>query len=192
LYDHNVNGDALLNSDFIKNINPSYYFGVLLFLYSFIVTYIYFNFIHWYFDLFIITNERYISIDFNILKGRMITDIPLTDIIDISEKVFGFFPTIIGYGDIEFKTTSEKISIIEKAPQTVWIRDALSDLIRYIRRIKVIKSKGGDQAGIIINRARENESHINKEKMTALAGEVMAEQRKNNVRNNKKNNILEP
>jgi hypothetical protein len=147
-FDHYINNDALLTPGAIAGIDQNYIIALLGFYYSFIVSYAFFGFIHWYFDLFIFTNERYISIDFNILKGRMITDIPLTDIIDISEKVYGFIPTIVGYGNIEFKTTSEKISIMNKVPQTIWIRDSLSDLIRYIRKIKVVKSKENQQADV--------------------------------------------
>ena len=141
LYDHYMNGDALLQGGILQGFNQVYIWPVLFFYFSLIASYAYFQFLNWYFDLFIITNERYISIDFNILKGRTITDIPLTDIIDISERVLGFFPTIFGYGNIEFKTTSEKLSLVENVPQTIWIRDSLADLIKYIRHIKVVKSK---------------------------------------------------
>jgi len=140
-YDHYFNGDALLQGSLIQDINQAYIFTALAFYFLLLVSYAYFRFIHWYLDIFIITNERYISIDFDILKGRTITDIPLTDIIDISERVFGFFPTVFGYGNIEFKTTSEKVSLVENIPQTVWLRDSLADLIKFIRHIKVVKSK---------------------------------------------------
>jgi hypothetical protein len=133
-----------------------------------IVSYAYFKFVHWYFDIFIITNERYISIDFDILRGRTITDIPLTDIIDISERVLGVFPTIFGYGNIEFKTTSEKISLVENVPQTVWLRDSLADLIKYIRKVKVVKSKENPETEIVIdetqNEKKDKERNEKKDK----------------------------
>ena len=98
-----------------------------------IITYAYFGFIHWFYDAFIITNERFISIDFDILKGRTITDIPLADIIDVSEIVHGFFPSMFGYGTIEFKTISEKFISIENICYPTWFRDSFVDLIAFIR-----------------------------------------------------------
>jgi len=140
-YDHNINDDALTQGSILQSVDQVFVWILLGFYMSFVITFAFFKFVHWYYDIFIITNERYISIDFDLLKGRTITDIPLTDIIDISEKVFGFFPTIFGYGIIEFKTTSEKLSIIEHTPQTVWFRNSLADLIKYMRTKKIVKSK---------------------------------------------------
>ena len=203
LYDHNFNNDSLTQGGIIQGIDPAYVWSVLIFYLLIIVSYAYFKFIHWYFDLFIITNERYISIDFNILKGRAITDIPLTDIIDISERVFGFFPTIFGYGNIEFKTTSEKLSLIESVPQTVWIRDSLSDLIRYIRKVKVVKSIENPKLDLVINDKREI-IEMEKEKgkkietmkpamITDIVGGFMAnKEKKNNRELINKNRVKEP
>jgi hypothetical protein len=158
LYDHFMNSDALLQGAVLSGFNQSYILPLVLFYLLMIVSYAYFKFVHWYFDIFIITNERYISIDFDILRGRTITDIPLTDIIDISEKVLGVFPTIFGYGNIEFKTTSEKLSIVENVPQTVWIRDSLGDLIKYIRHVKVVKSKDNTKTDIVVKKDKNNKN----------------------------------
>lgn len=192
LYDHFINSDALLQGGVLSGFNQVYILPLLVFYLSLIVSYAYFKFVHWYFDIFIITNERYISIDFDILRGRTITDIPLTDIIDISEKVLGVFPTLFGYGNIEFKTTSEKLSIVENVPQTVWIRDSLGDLIKYIRHIKVVKSKDNIKTDIIVKGDREEkekklpEESAKKEKInpmnpsliTDIVGTAMANKEK--------------
>ena len=74
-------------NEFIVGLNSSLGIAFVLFYYGLCVSMTLFNFLHWYFDLFIITNERFISIDFDIIKGQTITDIPLQDIIDISEKM---------------------------------------------------------------------------------------------------------
>lgn len=207
LYDHFMNSDALLQGGILSGFNQAYILPLVLFYLLLIVSYAYFKFVHWYFDIFIITNERYISIDFDILKGRTITEIPLTDIIDISEKVLGVFPTIFGYGNIEFKTTSEKLSIVENVPQTVWIRDSLGDLIKYIRHIKVVKSKENPKIDIIVKGEREeNEKKLpevstKKEKInpmnpsliTDIVGTAMAnKERKKGGQLSKNNQTKEP
>jgi len=207
LYDHFMNSDALLQGGILSGFNQAYILPLVLFYLLLIVSYAYFKFVHWYFDIFIITNERYISIDFDILRGRTITEIPLTDIIDISEKVLGVFPTIFGYGNIEFKTTSEKLSIVENVPQTVWIRDSLGDLIKYIRHIKVVKSKENPKTDIIVKGEREEnekklpEESTKKEKInpmnpsliTDIVGTAMAnKERKKGGQLSKNNQTKEP
>lgn len=207
LYDHFINSDALLQGGILSGFNQAYILPLVLFYLLLIVSYAYFKFVHWYFDIFIITNERYISIDFDILRGRTITEIPLTDIIDISEKILGVFPTIFGYGNIEFKTTSEKLSIVENVPQTVWIRDSLGDLIKYIRHIKVVKSKYNTITDIIVrgdNEAKEKklvEESTKKEKInpmnpsliTDIVGTAMAnKERKKGGQLSKNNQTKEP
>lgn len=134
--------DALFStSELVMGANTQILFAFLLFYFGFVATYVYFSFIHWFYDVFIITNERYISIDFDILHGRTIVDIPLSDIIDVSEKVLGFLPTLIGYGNIEFKTTSEKFIILDNIPNPTWFRDSFVDLIHFIRSRKTPKVK---------------------------------------------------
>lgn len=132
-WDTNFNEGQLLNNEVILSINSGILNGLLYFYFLLIITYAYFGFIHWFYDAFIITNERFISIDFDILKGRTITDIPLADIIDVSEIVHGFFPSMFGYGTIEFKTISEKFISIENICYPTWFRDSFVDLIAFIR-----------------------------------------------------------
>ncbi len=132
-WDATFNGGQLLSNEIILSINTGILNGLLYFYLLLVMTYAYFGFIHWFYDAFIITNERFISIDFDILKGRTITDIPLADIIDVSEIVHGFFPSIFGYGTIEFKTISEKFISIQNISYPTWFRDSFVDLISFIR-----------------------------------------------------------
>lgn len=132
-WDMNYNDGQFLNSDILRSVNAGMLTAILLFYYGFVATYIYFSYIHWFYDVFIITNNRYISIDFDILNGRTIVDLPLSDIIDVSEKVLGFLPAMIGYGNIEFKTLSEKFIVLDNIPYPTWFRDSFVDLIQFIR-----------------------------------------------------------
>lgn len=133
LIDANLFNSELSNGAFLKSLDPNLGNAFLFFYYSLVVSFIVFNFLHWYYDLFIVTNERFISIDFDIIKGKVITDIPLQDIIDISERVEGFFAMMFGYGTIEFKTISEKTMTIRGVTQTTWFRDGFRDLISFVR-----------------------------------------------------------
>jgi hypothetical protein len=141
VWDNSININSIFTEEIIGSSNIGIVTALLFFYLGFVSTYAYFSFIHWFYDVFIITNERYISIDFDILHGRTIVDIPLSDIIDVSEKVLGFLPTMIGYGNIEFKTTSEKFIVLDNIPSPTWFRDSFVDLIHFIRDRKTIKLK---------------------------------------------------
>lgn len=133
LIDTNLFQNALINSPLIQGFSPELGSAFLFFYYTICASYALLNFVHWYYDLFIISNERFISVDFDIIKGQTTTDIPLQDIIDISEKVHGFWSTFFGFGLIEFKTLSEKFIVMEGISQSTWFRDSFADLIKFIR-----------------------------------------------------------
>jgi hypothetical protein len=125
--------NSILQSDILLGVNNNFMLVFVLFYYGFVFSYTIFKFLHWYYDLFIITNERFISIDFDSLKGKVITDIPLVDVVDIREKALGVVPTLLGYATIEFKTLSELKMIIDGIPQATWFRDSFADLIKAVR-----------------------------------------------------------
>ncbi len=139
--------NVIFQSEVITSINANFLFVILLFYYSFVFSYVFLNFLHWYYDLFIVTTERFISIDFDVLKGKTVTDIPLIDIVDIKEKALGLIPTLLGYATIEFKTVSELKMIINGIPEATWFRDSFADLIKVVRQVEelaVQKPRGID------------------------------------------------
>jgi hypothetical protein len=133
IVDTNLFQGGMSTNEFIAGLNSSLGLAFILFYYSLCVSMTLFNFLHWYFDLFIITNERFIS---------------------ISESINGFWPAIFGYGSIEFKTTSEKTMLIENIAQPTWFRDSFADLIKFIRGYT-----GSDPFNVIADKSVTKEKH---------------------------------
>src|SRR3989344_5412839 len=65
-------------------------------------------FIFWYLNVYLITNERVIDIDFRGILHKETSYAKLNQIQDISPKIIGFFGTFFHYGNIYIQTAAER------------------------------------------------------------------------------------
>lgn len=66
-----------------------------------------FNFLHWFFNIYIVTNERVIDIDFQYLLFKRFSQAELERIQDISYTAGGIFATVFHYGNVYVQTAGE-------------------------------------------------------------------------------------
>lgn len=98
----------------------AYYLGAYLFFYA--------QFLDYYLDLWIVTNDRIVDIEQFGLFSRTISELDLFQIQDATTDVHGFFATIFHYGNVSVKTASANISIVfRNVPHPNKVRE---DLIR--------------------------------------------------------------
>lgn len=69
------------------------------------------KFMHWYYSVFIVTNERLVDIDFVNLMFRVITYANLNHIEEPAMVTGGIFRSIFQYGDVFVTTASEKPTV---------------------------------------------------------------------------------
>lgn len=81
----------------------------------FVIGLMLYGFIDYYLDVYIITNERIVSVEQNGFFRREISELHLHQIQDVSARVDGFFPTLIHYGDVYIQTAGERENFIFKA-----------------------------------------------------------------------------
>lgn len=77
-------------------LGSAYFIGIILFLFS--------NFIDFYLDSHIVTNDRLIDVEQNGLFGRTIAEVDLYQIQDVTSEVNGFFATLFKFGDVIVQT----------------------------------------------------------------------------------------
>lgn len=65
------------------------------------------KFISWYFDVYIITDERVIDISFNNLLDKKFSEAKLTMIQDVTSRVSGVSQTMLNYGTVLIQTAAE-------------------------------------------------------------------------------------
>ena len=94
------------------NLPLSYQFAALFFWYLVTFAYALEQFYSWYFNVYIITEERVIDIDFNNLLNKKFTEAKLTMIQDVTSSVRGVSQTIFNYGDVLIQTASEIPEIV--------------------------------------------------------------------------------
>jgi len=65
------------------------------------------KFLSWYFDVYIITDERVVDINFNNLLDKKFSETKLSMIQDITSRVSGMGQTIFNYGNVYIQTAAE-------------------------------------------------------------------------------------
>lgn len=78
------------------------FFLIFLWLYLFIF------WIDYYFDVWIITNERIINIEQKGLFQRIASELHLERVQDVTAEVRGFFPTLLDFGDVIVETAGHE------------------------------------------------------------------------------------
>lgn len=92
----------------ISNISASLAGTIVLGWYLITFTYIYVNFILWYFNVSIVTNERIIDIDFINLLNKKFAETRIVKIEDVTMKTGGFIRSFFDYGNVYVQTAAKE------------------------------------------------------------------------------------
>lgn len=77
----------------------------------FLGSFVWFNFLSWFFNVGIITNERIIDMDYHGIIYKEITGTHINRVEDITVKSGGFFESFFDYGDIFVQTAGKEANI---------------------------------------------------------------------------------
>lgn len=78
----------------------AYYLGAILFVMG--------QFVDYYLDITIVTNDRILDIEQKGIFGRQISELDLSRIQDVNSEIKGIFPTIFNYGLVEVQTAGDE------------------------------------------------------------------------------------
>jgi len=107
---------------------------ILAIYYSFVLTYIIFNFLDWYYDIYLVTNQRVVDYEFKPISSYKVFEVSLEDIQDIRAKTVGFLPSIFDYGDVVISSAAETGSFkFHAVPAPNKFRDIIGDLSYKVR-----------------------------------------------------------
>ncbi|MDD2483217.1 MAG: hypothetical protein PHE71_03015 [Candidatus Shapirobacteria bacterium] len=114
---------------FLNFFPVRFQFAAVIFWYLITFIYAFEKFLSWYFDLFLVTNERIVDIDFNNLLNKHFAEADLSMIQDVSSSVKGVLGTFFNFGDVLIQTASEINQInFEKVPNPEKIIKLLKEL----------------------------------------------------------------
>lgn len=109
---------------------PRFKFIIIVMWYLVILAFVFEKFLVWFFNVYIITDERIIDVDFISLVYRRITDAQIEKIQDITYKTGGFMRSIFDYGDIYIQTAGQKLEIeFESVPKPDKVVKVLNQLL---------------------------------------------------------------
>jgi hypothetical protein len=102
----------------------------IIFYYMGVFAYGYVNFILWYYNINIVTNERVIDIDFLYLLVQEVTAARLTQVEDVTLKRTGSFSTLYDYGNVFVQTAGTEVNIeFLQIPKPRQVSQILIDLL---------------------------------------------------------------
>jgi len=107
----------------------------VLMYYSFWLTNLIRNFSDWYFDVYLVTNERVIDYDFQPFVAQEVSETALRSIEDVRERTVGFFPQMFDYGDLSIYSAADKLVItFDSIPKPTFVRDKILDLAAVVHK----------------------------------------------------------
>jgi uncharacterized membrane protein YdbT with pleckstrin-like domain len=102
----------------------------LIFWYLVVLAFIFENFLSWFFNVYIITDERIIDVDFVSLTYRRISDAQLERIQDITYKTGGLLKAIFDFGDVYIQTAGTAPELeFELVPKPAKVVKILNQLL---------------------------------------------------------------
>ena len=84
---------------------------------------------YWFFNVYIVTTERVVDVDFYNLIYKKVSDADLIKIQDVSYNQGGVLRTLLNYGDVNIQTAGEVTNFdFEAVPQPDRVAKILQDL----------------------------------------------------------------
>ena len=83
-------------------------FLITVFWYLFVFGYAFYRLLFWYFNVYLLTNERIVDFDFRGILHKETAYANLNQIQDVSPKIIGFFGTFFHFGNVFIQTAAAK------------------------------------------------------------------------------------
>lgn len=98
---------------FLSFLLFSNYIGIIIFLVwiSIGIAYGLYQWLCWYFDNFIITNQRIVNVNQKTIFSRIVSETGLSNIQDVTYEINGIFASVFNYGTVRVLTASSNESI---------------------------------------------------------------------------------
>jgi len=117
-------------SPIVYDLLGRFWGGMLILWYLFALTYFIRSFLSWYYDVYFVTDERIVSIEFKNMMSKQISDTKIDRIQDISLSQTGFFQSILNYGDVLVQTAAEQtLFVFNSVPNPKQVIEVLQKLI---------------------------------------------------------------
>ncbi|HPN96191.1 MAG TPA: PH domain-containing protein [Candidatus Moranbacteria bacterium] len=109
------------------NADLFYFLENLFFMFVWIIFFL--IWVDYYFDVWIVTDQRIVNIEQKGLFSRVVSELELENIQDITTDVHGVIPTFLNYGNLFVQTAAEKERFIfRNIPDPYGVKDLVMNL----------------------------------------------------------------
>ncbi len=121
----------LANINIFGFLTAGQFFWFFIVWYLFTFGYAFYRFLFWYYNVYILTNERIVDLDLRGVLAREMSFTTLNHIEDVSPKTVGVFETFFNYGSVLIETAAEKPEFkFENVPRPDIVADRILDEVR--------------------------------------------------------------
>ena len=128
---------SLLNVDLLNLLPGSFEAALFILWYLGVLAYTIENFLHWYFNIYIVTNLHLVDINFGSILRRDILEAGLENVESASSEIAGIISSLFNFGDVVIETAAENQNITFLAvPFPDRVVDRVNDLIQDREKLK--------------------------------------------------------
>lgn len=130
--------DVFLKFNLFLNVPTPVLTGSLIVYYLLLLAYGLEKFLHWYFNIYIVTNLHIVDINFISLLRREVTEVQLDDIQSVTYKITGVIRPLFNFGTVLIKTANENDNLdFKDVPRPSEVSDRIQDLQEnYVRSVR--------------------------------------------------------
>lgn len=133
--------DSQFNFNFAARLPTNLLLGSLLIYYLLLIAYAFEQFLSWYFNVYIITNQHIVDVNFFSLLSKEVVEISLDDVEVVAHHITGVLGSLFNFGKVEIETAAElKQILFEKVPHP----DIVADRVQDLQRARKIFFEGGN------------------------------------------------
>lgn len=115
-------------------ISSQYIIVLWVVWYLLLFSFAFFKFLRWFFNAYIITNERLLDIDYYGLMYHKISEASLLNIEDVASGHVGLWQNLFDFGHVRVQTAAERHEIgFENVPRPGYIQDKIMDLASIVK-----------------------------------------------------------
>lgn len=101
-----------------------------LFYYLILFSYVFINFLTWFYNVFLVTNERIVDVDYSNIVVHNVAETKVVQVEDVNYTQSGFIRTLFNYGDVFLQTAgTEMIFEALAVPKPREATNIIEDLI---------------------------------------------------------------
>lgn len=103
---------VLFNFSFLTTyITSAQLLYINIFIFIMILSYMFFNFLSYFFNVGIVTNKRVLDFDYYVIIYKEFTEAKLARVEDITAKSGGYFASLFNFGDVFIQTAGTEANI---------------------------------------------------------------------------------